>query len=133
MYNNNNNPEKLCGSYFVIFCKTKNINKEMNFNIRKQQHVHLWCKKNVVFYILNENSATFFVLFFFSYVTSDPKRALGFKSVPRKVPGKRAPVREQSRERQQTGRSALRTTTEIYRRFLQFFDVSGCEAQTVCF
>lgn len=22
MYNNNN-PEKLCGSYFVIFCKTK--------------------------------------------------------------------------------------------------------------
>lgn len=87
--------------------------------------------KNVVFYILNENSATFF--FFFSYVTSDPKRALGFKSVPRKVPGKRAPVREQSRERQQTGRSALSTTTEIYRRFLQFFDVSGCEAQTVCF
>lgn len=87
--------------------------------------------KNVVFYILNENSATFF--FFFSYVTSDPKRALGFKSVPRKVPGKRAPVREQSRERQQTGTSALRTTTEIYRRFLQFFDVSGCEAQTVCF
>lgn len=74
-----------------------------------------------------------FCLFFFSYVTSDPKRALGFKSVPRKVPGKRAPVREQSGERQQTGRSALRTTTEIYRRFLQFLDVSGCEAQTVCF
>lgn len=24
MYNNNNNnPEKLCGSYFVVFCKTK--------------------------------------------------------------------------------------------------------------